>query len=192
MSARFEFLFNPGVLEGFPAVYYGSARIEPRRVAALQRALYERFPTITVINVADVLQIVQQVVDQIAVVYRFIAGFMILAGAVILASAVAGTRFRRVREAAILKSLGATRRRVAGIFSVEFLVLGLLAGGGGALLANGLTAVVLEWLLEGDFEFHARASAAAVGATALLANAAGWAASYRILGHKPLEVLRHE
>ncbi|HEX9108268.1 MAG TPA: FtsX-like permease family protein, partial [Longimicrobiales bacterium] len=113
MSMRFEFIFSPGVLEGFPAVYYGGMRVEPRAVPALQRVLYERFPTVTVINVADVLEIVQQVVDRIAAVYRFLSLFTILAGAVILASSVAGTRFRRIREAAILKALGATRRRVA-------------------------------------------------------------------------------
>src|SRR5205823_4343895 len=56
MAARFEFIFNPGHLDGLPAIYYGSARVRPRDVAALQRAIYERFPTVTVINVADVMQ----------------------------------------------------------------------------------------------------------------------------------------
>jgi len=59
---------------------------------------------------------------------RFVSAFTIVAGAIILASSVAGTRFGRVREVVILKTLGATRRRVAGIFSMEFLVLGGAAG----------------------------------------------------------------
>ncbi len=75
-----------------------------------RRPLYERNPTVTVVNIADVLVIVQDVVDQVALVTRFVSAFAILAGAVILASSVAGTRFRRVREVAILKTVGATRR----------------------------------------------------------------------------------
>ena len=192
MAARYEFIFNPGVLEGFPAIYYGALRVEPRAVPALQRALYERYPTVTVINVADVLEIVQQVVDQIAVVYRFISLFAVAAGAIILASSVAGTRFRRIREAALLKTLGATRRRVAAIFSVEFLVLGAVAGVMGSLLATGFTALVLNQLFDAGFHFDPWPNAAAIAGTALVAAVTGWLASHRILGQKPLEALREE
>jgi putative ABC transport system permease protein len=192
MTARFEFIFSPGSLDGFPAIYYGSVRVKPRDVAAMQRAVYEKMPTITVINMADVLEIVQQVVDQIALVVRFVSAFTIVAGAIILASSVAGTRFGRVREVVILKTLGATRRRVAGIFSMEFLVLGAAAGLLGSALATGFTAVVVKRLLKADFHFDPAADLCAVALTALVAVAAGWLASYRILGQKPLEVLRDE
>ena len=104
----------------FPIIYYSSLRAQPRSVAALQEALYQRFPTVTVVNVADVLQIVQGVVDRISQVVRFISMFAILAGAVILSSAVAGTRFRRMREVVILETLGATRWRVVASFPSSF------------------------------------------------------------------------
>ena len=77
---------------------------------------------------AEVLDTIQSIVDQISLVVRFISFFSILAGAVILASSVAGTRFRRIREVVILKTLGATRGRIAQIFSIEFLVIGTVAG----------------------------------------------------------------
>jgi putative ABC transport system permease protein len=192
MTARFEFLFSQGSLDGFPAIYYGSIRVKPAAVAAVQRAVYEKMPTITVINMADVLEIVQEVVNQIALVVRFVSAFTIVAGAIILASSVAGTRFRRIREVVILKVLGATRRRVAGIFSVEFLVLGAAAGLLGSALATGFAALVVKRLLKGDFHFNAGADLFSIALTALVANAAGWLASYRILGQKPLEVLRDE
>jgi putative ABC transport system permease protein len=192
MTARFEFIFSPGSLDGFPAIYYGSVRVKPRDVAAMQRAIYEKMPTITVINMADVLEIVQQVVDQIALVVRFVSAFTIVAGAIILASSVAGTRFGRVREVVILKTLGATRRRVAGIFSMEFLVLGGAAGLLGSALATGFTALVVKRLLKADFHFDPAADLLSIALTALVAVAAGWLASYRILGQKPLEVLRDE
>ena len=117
----------------------------------MQRVVYRKFPTVTVVNVADVMQIVEDVVQRIASVIRFISGFTILAGAVMVASSVAGTRFRRMREVVTLKTLGATRRRIAWIFSVEFLALGAVAGVMGSLLAGGFAGLVLKRLLEIDF-----------------------------------------
>jgi len=192
MAGRFEFLFNEGQLESLPAVYYGSARVRPNAVAPLQRILYQRFPTVTVINMADVMQIVEDVVDRISVIVRFISAFTILAGAVMVASSVAGTRFRRMREVVILKTLGATRRRIAGIFSVEFLMLGAAAGVMGSLLASGFTALILKFLMEIEFHFDPVSSGASIVLAALIATAAGWASSFPILGRKPLEILRDE
>jgi putative ABC transport system permease protein len=192
MAARFEFIFNPGQLDNLPAVYYGSARVRPAAVAPLQRVLYRQFPTVTVINMADVMQTVEEVVDRISLVVRFISGFTILAGAIMVASSVAGTRFRRMREVVILKTLGATRRRIAGIFSVEFLVLGAVAGLMGSLLASGFAALILKFLMQINPRFDPVTTGVTMLLAALIAAGAGWAASFRILGRKPLEILREE
>lgn len=192
MGPNFAFILNPAAAAGMPTIYVGGVRMQPAAVAALQRAAYRQFPTITVINAADILQIVQGVVDQIALVIRFISAFSIVAGAVILAAGIAGTRFRRVRELVIFKTLGARRSRLAAIFSVEFLVLGLVAGTMGCLLANGFAALILNRLLEADYRFDLLPNVIAIAATPIVANAAGWVASWRILNQKPLEVLRHE
>ena len=192
VGANNEFIFDPETLAGLPAIFYGGVRVKPAAVPALQRVAYEKFPTVSVINAADVLQIVQDVVDQIALVIRFISLFTILAGVIILASSVAGTRFRRIREVVILKTLGGTRQRVAGIFSVEFLILGVVAGLMGSLLATGFSSVLLKRFFEGQFRFDPLPNLLAIALTALIANAAGWLASFRILGRKPLEVLREE
>jgi len=192
LAGRVDFIFSAGALDGFPVIYYGSLRAKPPAVPTLQRAMYEHFPTVTVVNVADVLQIVQEVVDQIALVVRFISMFAILAGVIILASSVAGTRFRRVREVVILKTLGATRRRVSAIFSVEFLILGTVAGIMGSLLASGFSSLLLKRVLHAEVRFDPLPHVICIVLTALIANAAGWLASFRILGQKPLEVLREE
>jgi len=192
LSSRVEFIFNTSALAGFPIVYYSSLRAQPSAVPALQEALYERFPTVTVVNLADVLLIVQSVVDRISQVVRFISMFAILAGAVILSSSVAGTRFRRMREVVILKTLGATRWRVSRIFSVEFLVLGAVAGLMGSLLAGGFSNVLLKRMLDARTSIPVLPILLSVIATALIANAAGWMASFPILGQKPLEILREE
>lgn len=192
ISAANEFVFTPKTLEGLPVIFYGGVRMQPPTVGAFQRASFEKFPTVTVVNVADALEIVQQVVDQIALVIRFLSGFAIVAGAIILAASIAGTRFRRIREVVILKTLGATRRHVSRIFSVEFLTLGAVAGLMGAILAAVFSSLVLKRLLGAHFHFDPGATALAIVLTAALANISGWLASVRILRQKPLEVLRDE
>ena len=192
LTARVEFFFTAGALDGLPAIYYGGVRATPVSVPGLQKVLYEKYPTVTVVNMAEVLDTIQGIVDQISLVVRFISFFSILAGAVILASSVAGTRFRRIKEVVILKTLGATRQRIARIFSVEFLVIGTVAGLMGGLLAGAFAWLVLNRLLRANASPDVVPMLVAIAGTALLAVVTGWAASYRTLGQKPLEILRDE
>jgi putative ABC transport system permease protein len=187
-----EFVFSPGALDSVPVLYFAAVRATPAQIPVLQKASFERFPAITVINLADVLDRVQEVIDQVALVVRFISAFAILAGVIILASSIAGSRLRRVREVVILKTLGATRGKVAAIFSVEFCILGLVAGVMGSLLAVAFTNVLMARVLDADFRFAWAPNFVAVAGSAVIAIAAGWMASFRILGQKPLEILRDE
>ncbi len=191
LGARVEFLLPSALLKDQPATWYGGAHVDPRQVANLERALFTAYPTVSVINIADMLERIESVVDQITFVVRFLAGFSIFAGLMILASSIASTRFRRMREAVVLKTLGATRMRIVRTFSVEFSVLGLLAGSVGVVFANLLTRVLLR-RLEVTFHIEWSATLIALLGTAILATVTGWIASYRILGLRPLEVLREE
>jgi len=191
LGARVSFLLPQALLKDQVATWYGGAHIEPKRVGAMERALFVAYPSVTVINIADVLDRIESVVDQVTFVVRFLAGFSIFAGLMILASSIASTRFRRMREAVVLKTLGATRMRIVRTFSVEFSVLGLLAGSVGVVFANILTRVLLQ-KLEVGFHIEWTATLVALVGTAVLATATGWIASYRILGLRPLEVLREE
>jgi putative ABC transport system permease protein len=192
MGSNIGFILTPLALRGMPAIFYGGVKVLPEQASEIQRVVFERFPTITVVNAADVVDIVQEVVDQIGMVVRFVSAFAILAGAVILVSSVVATRLRRIHEVVILKTLGATRRRVAGIFSVEFLILGSVAGLIGSILASLFSGLLLTEVFEVDFVFDPLPNVLTIVGTALLANAAGWLASFPILGKKPLEVLRSE
>ena len=180
-----------GQLKDEIATWYGGAHVDTKQIPTMERALFAKYPTVTVINIADVLDRIENVVDQITFVVRFLAGFSILAGLMILASSIASARFRRMREAVVLKTLGATRMRIVRTFSVEFSVLGLLAGSVGVVFANILTRVLLR-KLEVAFHIDWPATAIALVGTAVLATGTGWIASNRILGLRPLEVLREE
>jgi putative ABC transport system permease protein len=191
LGMQVQFVLPSGQLKDQVATWYGGAHIDPKQVGAMERALFVNYPSITVINLADVLERIESVVNQITFVVRFLAGFSIFAGLMILASSIASTRFRRMREAVVLKTLGATRMRIVRTFSVEFSVLGLLAGSVGVVFANLLTRVLLR-KLEVGFHIEWTATLVALVGTAVLATATGWIASYRILGLRPLEVLREE
>ena len=189
--SRAEFLLPRAPLASLPTVWYGGVHADPDHVGELQRALYAKYPTVTVINVAQAMETLRGILLQVSLVVQFLAGFSIFAGLVILASAIAGTRYRRIREVVVLKTLGATRSRIATIFSIEFATLGLIAGFVGLIFANLTTRVVLN-RLDLDYHFLALINVLALLGVAVLTVATGWLASFRVLGQKPLEVLREE
>jgi putative ABC transport system permease protein len=191
LAARIQFVLPSGLISDQPSTWYGGLHIDPKQVANMERAFFQSYPTISVINLADILARIESVVDQITFVVRLLAGFSILAGLTILASSIASTRFRRMQEAVVLKTLGATRLRIVRTFSVEFSVLGLLAGAVGVVFANMLTRILLK-RLDVAFQIEWAATIVALVGTSVLATATGWIASYRILGLRPLEVLREE
>lgn len=190
---RSDFILSQQSLAHLPVVWYAAVHVNPPQIPEMQRALFTNYPTVTVINIADLLDTIASLVHQITLIVRFLAAFSILSGLVILASSVASTRFRRIREVVVLKTLGAQRRRVLAVFGVEFTVLGLLAGLVGVFFANTLTFLLLH-LRNIDVRYHPEwiASIASACGTAVLAVLTGWLASLRILGQRPLEVLRDE
>ena len=190
--SRAEFILPQPVLAGLPVVWYGGVHCDPGATATLRRVLYEHFPTVTVIDVAATLEVIRQVLLQVTYVIQFLAAFSIFAGIVILESAIAGTRYRRIREVVVLKTLGATRARIATIFSIEFAVLGLIAGAVGLVFANLLARTLLLHALHFDYKFQPWLNLGVWVAVGALTVVAGWLASHRVLGQKPLEVLREE
>ena len=189
---RYDLVFPQGALKGMPVVYYGAAHVDPAYIPQVEETIFEKFPTITVMNLAEVMARIQEAVDQVAVVIRFLALFAILAGIIILSASIAGTRYRRVREVAILKALGGTQRGIASIFSVEFSLLGAVSGFIGGILANLFTRVIADRFIDTAFQFDWKLLLISLVGTMLVANLAGWLASAKILGQRPLEVLRGE
>jgi putative ABC transport system permease protein len=185
-----QFIFSPGALEGLPVSYVGAVRIDPAQAARFQASLFRRFPSITSIDVGQVLTRVQDLLDKISGVIRFIAFFSIISGIIVLAASIASTRYQRIREVALLKTLGARRSQVAGIQAAEFLIIGSAAGFIGSILASVAAHYLLGNLLKTQFEFQWLPFLTGTAATALLAIATGWVVNRGVLNHKPLEILR--
>ena len=190
--SRAQLMLPQAALHSYPAVWYGGVHVDPAYTAGVRRALYEHYPSITVIDVAATVETVREAVLQIVYVIQFLAAFSTFAGIVILASAIAGTRYRRIREVVVLKTLGATRTRIAAIFSIEFATLGLISGAVGLLFANILSRILLRRALHFDYHLQLGLTFGAWIAAGLLTVGCGWLASHRVLGQKPLEVLREE
>ncbi len=190
--SRAQLMLPQAALHSYPAIWYGGVHVDPAHTAEVRRALYQHYPSITVIDVAATIETVREAVLQIVYVIQFLAAFSTFAGIVILASAIAGTRYRRIREVVVLKTLGATRAHIAAIFSIEFAMLGLIAGAVGLLFANLISRILLHRALHFDYHFQPGLTLVFWVGAGFLTVACGWIASHRVLGQKPLEVLREE
>jgi len=186
-----QFILSPGSLKGIPELYFGAIRVAPGDITALQTRFFQKYPTVAVINIAEVLKLVQDIVDRASLAVRFVAGFAIFGGLIVLASSVAGTRYRRMREVAILKTVGATRRMLVRIFSTEFATIGIVAGLVGSVLGTVLSVILISRLLDTPYQFSWIPALVATAITAALTVSAGWLASYGVLNQKPLDILRN-
>lgn len=192
-STNFYMIFSPGSLEGAPFTYVATVRVPPEQEVSLQQAVAAAFPNVTAINIGDVLDSFARILDQLALAIRAIAVSCILAGAIVMAAALAATRYRRLYESVVLKALGATRGLVARSFAVEYALLGAAAGLIGTALASLLSWAVLKFILE-DVTWTLQPDVLAIGfmLTVLLSLIVGFLSTFRILGQRPLAVLRHE
>jgi putative ABC transport system permease protein len=193
--ARFEpnffVLFEPGVAERAPHTWVTLARVEtPDGRARLQRDVAVTFTNVSVLDLARVQQTMDGMLDTARRVLRFLALFSTLAGIVVLSGAVGVTRSQRMREAALLKTLGASRSLVLRILVVEYAALGALAVVGALLLAMISSWAVVTWVFEMEFRVHFTAAAALALTVTALALAAGLAGSRGVLGRPPLQALR--
>ncbi len=192
LTTNFFVVLSPGSLDGAPAMWVATARVPAAAESALQNAVVAAFPNVTAIPVRDVLERVAAVLGEIAVAVRLVALFTLGTGLVVMAGALAATRSQRLYESVVLRTLGATRGVVARAFAVEYGLLGAAAGAGGGLLATILAWIVARWVLEAPWTFDAVPVVVGVAATPALALAVGFLATFRLLGQKPLPVLRRE
>jgi putative ABC transport system permease protein len=192
LGANFFVVLSPGALDGAPATYLATARVAPAGEADLQAAVVRAFPNVAAIPVREVLERIATMVDQIAVAIRVVAAFSILAGLVVLAGALGVTRAQRLYQTVILRALGATRGVVARTFAIEYALLGATAGLAGTLLAAALAWTVQRWLLEVPWSWQPVTLGLGVVLAATLAVAVGFLGTFRLLGQRPLPVLRGE
>lgn len=195
--ARFEpnffAVFPPGALAGAPRSWVVLTRAaDPRVSAALQSALVRRFPNVSVLDLTVIQRALDEVIGRVATIIRFLAAFSLGAGFVVLLGAASASRLERLREAVLLKTLGATRSQVTAALVVEYLTQGTLAALAGIALGVAAAWGLSRWLFEVPFEAPLPALAALGALTALLAAAVGAGAGWSAYRGTPIEALREE
>jgi len=189
-SPNFFMVFSPGVLEPYPATYITSLYVDDSgRSVVLE--LMRNFPSVTAIDLDAVLSQVRDVMDKAALAVQAVFVFTLLAGLTVLWAAVQATRDERRYESAVLRTFGASKRRVLGGVATEFLAIGLLAGvlaATGASLAGYLLATRL---FELDYQFSMVLWLIGPLAGVLLVGISGLLATWRVITHPPISVLRN-
>jgi len=193
-AGGFMFVFGPGVFEDAPHTFISPLRSlqDPTARAQLQHDLVVRFPNVSVIDVREVLEQVRSVMGMVTLAITVVGALVLVSGVLILIGAVAMTKFQRVYEAAVFKTLGARSRDIAAMLVIEYGLLGGLAGAVGSISAVGLTWAVSRWALEIPWRLAPSENVAGMVVTALLVAAVGVGASLDVLRRKPLAILRAE
>lgn len=191
-STNFYMVLSPGSLEGAPFTYVATVRVSPAEEVPLQQAVVTAFPNVTAINIGDVLATFTHVLERLSLAIKAMALFCILAGGVVMAAALVTTRYRRLYESVLFTVLGATRGMIARSFATEYAVLGLVAGFIGVVLASLLSWAFLFFFTDLDWALEPKTLAAALALTVVLTLTVGFLTTFRILGQRPLAVLRRE
>jgi putative ABC transport system permease protein len=139
--ARFEpnffAVFEPGVLESAPQIFVTFTRVEgDAGRAEVQRDLVRRYPNISALDLSLVQQTIDTILGSVTVAVRFMALFSIACGMIVLIGAIGTSRYQRLRESVLLKTIGARTQQVTRILATEYLALGTLAAVTGLLLAT--------------------------------------------------------
>jgi putative ABC transport system permease protein len=195
--ARFEpnffVVFEPGSLEGAPHTLATLTRIEqPAARGSFQRRLAERLPNVTTLDLSVVQEALERLVDRVVLAIRFMAGFTLATGTLVLVGALATSRFQRIREGALLRTLGATRSQLFRIVLAEYFALGTMAAAVAAALSAAAAWALARWVFEGRFSPQPVPLAALALGVVALTVVVGLANSREVIRRTPLEVLRGE
>ncbi|AWK87906.1 ABC transporter permease [Azospirillum thermophilum] len=192
LSINFVMVFAPGTLERAPQTWIATVRATPEAEAAVQRAVLQRFPNVTMVRVRDALDTVNTMLADIGTAVRVTAAITLAAGMLVLAGAVAAGHRRRVYDAVVLKVLGATRGDVLRAFLLEYGLLGLVTAAIAGVIGTLTAWAVLRFLMHWDWVFLP----SAVLSTALLSTAVtlafGFYGTWRALGQPSAPLLRNE
>jgi len=188
----FALILSPGTLEGAPQTSIAAVYAAPGSETALEKAVGDRFDNITAIRTREALEAVQRLVAQIGWGARVAAAVTLAAGTLVLAGAVAADRRRRRYEAVLFKVLGASRRRIASIYAVEYGLLGAVTAGVATALGTAAAWAVVTGPM--DFEWAPRLdlALATVMAATTLTLVIGFAGTWRALRRKVGPELRNE
>ena len=193
VQTNFLVVFPTGVLEKAPRFDVLVTRIESKDESArFQQQLVQHFPNVTVIDLSAVLNIVSKVIDKVGFVIRFMAAFCIFTGLIVLIASVLISKYQRMQESVLLRTLGASRKQIFYINALEYFFLGALAAGVAMFLSLGMTWLIARFIFETQFATEWTWLLIVFVSVCFLTVFIGLINSRAVVTRPPLEILREE
>jgi putative ABC transport system permease protein len=192
LSINFFMVASPGLLSHAPHTHIATVRIGDAEQGALLRVVTDALPNVTGIRVEDVLSAIAALLDQVAAALTVTGALTLLAGTLVLAGAIAAGQRRRVREAVILKTLGATRAQIRAAWLTEFGLIGLVAGVIAAAVGCAASYGVAHYIMHTDWIFLPVTLTSTLAGTLALMLLFGYVGTAAALRARPAPLLRNE
>jgi putative ABC transport system permease protein len=193
VQPAFMVLFPKGVLEQAPQFHFMVTRVESEpQSAAFQSSLVQRYPGISAIDLTQILKSVDEVLSKVSFVIRFMALFSILTGLLVLVSSIYQSKYARIRESVLLRTLGASRRQILGIYGMEYFLLGALSCLSGVGLSVFSAWALVKFVFQIPFEPQWLPLALTFASITALTVLIGLLNTRDAVRKPPLEVLRSE
>lgn len=136
VQTNFRLIFPMGTIDNAPQFHVLMTRVPDEHTSArLQQVMVREFPNVSIIDLGLILAVLDEILDKIGFVIRFMGGFSILTGFVVLLASVITSKYQRIRESVLLRTMGASRKQILIITALEYFFLGLIAAFIGVLLA---------------------------------------------------------
>lgn len=193
MQTNFRVVFPAGVLEAAPQFHVLMTRVPSKEVSAkYQSDVVNAFPNISMIDLDLVLKLLDELLDKIGFVIRFMAGFSMATGWIVLLSSVLTSKNQRTKESILLRTLGASKKQILAINAVEYFFLGFFAAGAGLVLAISGSWLLAKFSFEANFSPPLLPVLTLFGIVVGLVVVTGVWSTRSILNQPPLKILRNE
>lgn len=193
IQTNFLVVFPNGVLEEAPQFHVLLGHVPSKQVSAqFQQAVVKQYPNVSIIDLGLVLNILDKILDKIGFVIRFMAAFSIITGLVVLIASVIISKYQRIQEAVLLRTLGAVGKQIFIITALEYFFLGALAAATGIILALAGSWLLARYTFETSFTPQWIQVLSVFGTICLLTVAIGLLNSRGVVKKSPLEILRQE
>lgn len=194
LAINFVLVFSPNTFAGAPhthlatLTYPNGSTVEEE--FSVLKTMTNTFPAVTSVRVKDALDQANEVIGQLALAVRVAASIALIASILVLGGALAAGQRHRVYDAVVLKTLGATRRKLVQAFGLEYMLLGIVTAVFGLIAGSGAAWFVLERIMGAQFTFLPSVAASALITALVLTVGFGLAGTWRLLGQKAAPVLR--
>ena len=193
VQTNFLVVFPTGVLEKAPQFHVLVTRVENKdQSAKFQQQLVQKFPNVTIIDLSAVLNIVSNIIDKVGFIIRFMAAFSIFTGLIVLIASVLISKYQRIQESVLLRTLGASRKQIFYITALEYFFLGALAAATGMFMSLGISFLVAKFMFETEFVLKWIPLLIVFASVCFLTVFIGLINSRAVVTRPPLEILREE